>query len=66
MGWQKWYMRGVQPSGEIGNPVHLSKLRVATPKAPAVDVACDLAQGSSTNADAAAPDVESHGPGLID
>lgn len=30
-GWQKWYMRGEQPSGEMGNPAHISKLRVAPP-----------------------------------
>lgn len=31
-GWQKWYMRGEQPSGETGNPSHISKLRVAAPR----------------------------------
>ena len=38
-GWQKWYMRGVQPTGEIGNPDHISKLRLASPKRrqPATD-----------------------------
>ena len=51
-GWQKWYTRGVQPSGEIGNPDHLSKLRVAAPKAAAAGAAIDVAKGSSTKADA--------------
>jgi hypothetical protein len=31
-GWQKWYMRGEHPSGESGNPTHVSKLRLATPR----------------------------------
>ncbi len=31
-GWQKWYMRGKQPSGEVGNTAHLSKIRFPTPK----------------------------------
>ena len=31
-GWQKWYMRGREPSGELGNPAHISKLRVAAPR----------------------------------
>ncbi|MBB5751227.1 DUF6065 family protein [Prosthecomicrobium pneumaticum] len=31
-GWQKWYFRGKTPSGETGNPRHLSKLRVAAPR----------------------------------
>jgi hypothetical protein len=30
--WQKWYMRGEEPSGKVGNPEHISKLRVATPR----------------------------------
>jgi len=30
-GWQKWYMRGETPDGEAGNPIHISKLRLATP-----------------------------------
>ena len=32
IGWQKWYFRGQKPGGEPGNPMHLSKLRVATPR----------------------------------
>lgn len=28
-GWQKWYMRGETPAGEPGNPLHLSKLKLA-------------------------------------
>lgn len=55
MGWQKWYMRGTQPSGEVGNPAHLSKLRVATPKAFVKGAALVSADGSSTKADAIAP-----------
>jgi hypothetical protein len=31
-GWQKWYMRGQTPSGESGNPQHVSKLRLAEPE----------------------------------
>ena len=31
-GWQKWYLRGEQPSGEIGNPAHIPKLRLAAPR----------------------------------
>ena len=31
-GWQKWYLRGEQPSGAPGNPLHISKLRLATPR----------------------------------
>lgn len=30
-GWQKWYLRGQRPSGEPGNPLHISKLRLAKP-----------------------------------
>lgn len=30
-GWQKWYFRGVHPDGKLGNPHHLSKLRLADP-----------------------------------
>jgi hypothetical protein len=30
-GWEKWYMRGLNPAGERANPAHLSKLRLATP-----------------------------------
>jgi hypothetical protein len=30
-GWQKWYLRGEHPSGAAGNPLHISKLRVAQP-----------------------------------
>ena len=54
-GWQKWYMRGVQPSGEVGNSAHLSKLRVAAPKAAAAVGAPGPAEGSPTEADAVAP-----------
>ena len=31
-GWQKWYLRGEDPSGEPGNPQHVSKLRLAAPR----------------------------------
>ena len=31
-GWQKWYMRGASPDGETRNPIHISKLRLATPR----------------------------------
>ena len=30
-GWQKWYMRGEDPFGERANPIHVSKLDLATP-----------------------------------
>ncbi|WP_245261572.1 DUF6065 family protein [Ancylobacter sp. FA202] len=30
-GWQKWYFRGVHPDGKPGNPLHVSKLRLAEP-----------------------------------
>lgn len=32
IGWQKWYMRGEQPNGAVGNPAHISKLRLAPPR----------------------------------
>jgi hypothetical protein len=31
-GWQKWYMRGQDPSGRPANPLHISKLRLAEPR----------------------------------
>jgi len=31
-GWQKWYLRGHRPSGEPGNPQHISKLHLAAPR----------------------------------
>jgi len=31
-GWQKWYLRGEHPSGDPGNPRHISKLRLAMPR----------------------------------
>lgn len=31
-GWQKWYMRGERPDGRPGNPLHLSKLKLAEPR----------------------------------
>jgi hypothetical protein len=30
-GWQKWYMRGENPFGDIANPLHISKLSLAQP-----------------------------------
>lgn len=30
-GWQKWYMRGEAPAADVQNPLHLSKLRLASP-----------------------------------
>ena len=30
-GWQKWYMRGKEPNGAVGNRGHLSKVRAADP-----------------------------------
>lgn len=30
--WQKWYLRGELPSGEPGNPLHISKLLLAAPR----------------------------------
>jgi hypothetical protein len=42
-GWQKWYMRGQDPSGKPGNPLHISKLRVAEPR-DAVPDAPDVAK----------------------
>jgi hypothetical protein len=30
-GWQKWYFKGVHPTGAIGNSLHLSKFRAAEP-----------------------------------
>ena len=32
LAWQKWYFRGQHPTGEIGNPDHLSKVRAAKPR----------------------------------
>jgi Family of unknown function (DUF6065) len=31
-GWQKWYMRGENPSGDGRSPIHISKLRVPEPR----------------------------------
>jgi hypothetical protein len=31
-GWQKWYFRGQTPAGDVGNPLHLSKIRLASPR----------------------------------
>lgn len=31
-GWQKWYFRGVTPAGVTGNPRHISKIRLASPR----------------------------------
>jgi hypothetical protein len=39
IGWQKSYMRGQHPSGKPGNPLHVSKLRLAAPKS--IDTAPD-------------------------
>jgi hypothetical protein len=30
-GWQKWYMRGENPFGSEGNPLHISNLRLSEP-----------------------------------
>lgn len=65
-GWQKWYMRGVQPSGEIGNPIHLSKLRVATPKVSMEGAAIEVAKDPSAQADAVAHRGEGGRTGRID
>jgi hypothetical protein len=32
VGWQKWYMRGNEPTGRSGNPLHISKLRLNEPR----------------------------------
>ncbi len=47
--WQKWYTRGQSMSGDLANPLHVSKLRLADPKLvgsaaepPASDAVSDL------------------------
>jgi hypothetical protein len=35
-GWQKWYMRGHEPTGRPGNPDHISKLRLNEPRRVAI------------------------------
>jgi hypothetical protein len=35
-GWQKWYMRGHEPTGRPGNPDHVSKLRLNEPRRVAI------------------------------
>ncbi|WP_428031341.1 DUF6065 family protein [Ancylobacter sp.] len=48
-GWQKWYFRGVHPNGQVGNPLHLSKLRLAEPRL--ADMPTSEPSSSGTQAD---------------
>lgn len=49
-GWQKWYLRGQRPSGQSGNPGHISKLRLAAPCFSSSDPAQDPLPTEDKNA----------------
>jgi len=46
--WQKWYMRGTEPSGARGNPLHVSKLRLACPHMAGVGSSADAELSDSS------------------